>query len=79
MLGFTLPLLCLGAVEGLVAITLLLPLPFSRPAIMICKLTNTGIGRTTVVCIACFLLLLLIAPVYDLVVLHKYRVCPAKL
>ena len=74
MLGFTLPLLCFGALEGIVALILLLPIPFCRPGILFCKLTNTHAGRTCIICIAAFLSLMLLAPIYDMAVLHKYKV-----
>jgi len=70
MLGFTLPLLVFGGLEGLIAILLLLPLPFCRPAILICKLTKTHAGRTVVITISVVLLALLLAPLYDLVHMH---------
>lgn len=68
--GFTLPLLVFGGLEGLIAILLLLPLPFCRPAILICKLTKTHAGRTVVITISVVLLALLLAPLYDLVHMH---------
>ena len=74
MLGFTLPLLVFGGVEGVIALLLLLPLPLCRPAILVCKLTNTHAGRTVVICIASFLGILLLAPIYDIAVLHQYKV-----
>ena len=58
MLGFTLPLLCFGFVEGIVAPNQLLPLPLARPAILVCKLTTRHVGRTCTVCNAAFLTLL---------------------
>lgn len=70
MLGFTLPLLVFGAIEGVIAILLLLPLPFCRPAILICKLTKTHAGKTVVITISVVLLALLLAPLYDLVHMH---------
>ena len=70
MLGFTLPLLVFGGLEGVIAILLLLPLPFCRPAILICKLTRTHAGRTVVITISIVLIALLLAPLYDLIHLH---------
>ncbi|KAA6417824.1 MAG: hypothetical protein FRX49_12181, partial [Trebouxia sp. A1-2] len=70
MLGFTLPLLVFGGLEGFIAILLLLPLPFCRPAIFICKLTKTHAGRTVVITISIVLLALLLAPLYDLIHMH---------
>ena len=70
MLGFTLPLLVFGGLEGAIAILLLLPLPFSRPAILICKLTKTHAGKTVIITISVVLLALLLAPVYDLIHMH---------
>ena len=68
--GFTLPLLVFGGIEGVIAISLLLPLPFSRPAIFVCKLTKTHAGRTVVITISVVLMALLLAPLYDLVHMH---------
>jgi predicted membrane-bound spermidine synthase len=70
MLGFTLPLLVFGGLEGLVAALLLLPLPFSRPAIWLCKQSKSQIGRTVVYTIAAVLLVMLAAPLYDILHLH---------
>ena len=69
-LGFTLPLLVFGGLEGLVAGLLLLPLPFSRPAIWLCKQSKSQIGRTVVYTIAAVLLVMLAAPLYDILHLH---------
>jgi len=60
-------LMIFGCVEAVVAILLLLPLPFSRPAILLCKLTRTEVGRTVVMTTAAVLTALLAAPAWDLV------------
>eukprot|EP00891_Asterochloris_glomerata_P006412 jgi/Astpho2/6412/Aster-08098 len=67
MLSFVVPLMAFGGVEAVVAILLLLPLPFSRPAILLCKLTRTEVGRTVVMTTAAVLFALLAAPAWDLV------------
>ena len=83
MIGFTLPLLGIGALEAVVAANLMCPLPLCRPGILVCKLSNSQIGRTICLTVTAVLVLLLIAPVYDLFTLHKYRVratlCPPSL
>lgn len=78
MLGFTLPLLLLGGIEGLVAISLLLPLPLCRPGILVCKVTATGVGRTAMTSVAVFLSVLLISPIYDMFILSKYKASPTE-
>ena len=74
MMGFTLPLLGIGAIEGVIAAILMAPLPFCRPGILVCKLSNSQVGRTICYTITAVLAMLLIAPIYDLVNLHKYKV-----
>ena len=44
--GFTLPLYVLLGLELALAAGLLLPLPLSRPAIMLIKATKTDVGRS---------------------------------
>jgi hypothetical protein len=44
--GFTLPLYVLLGLELAMAGVLLLPLPLSRPAILLCKATKTDVGRS---------------------------------
>ena len=48
MLGFVIPLLAFCGIEGALGLSLLLPLPFARPTIFVCKLTNTQAGRSVV-------------------------------
>ena len=74
MMGFTLPLLGIGLLEGVVAANLMCPLPLCRPGILVCRLSNSQIGRTICYTVTVVLALLLIAPVYDLLNLHRYRV-----
>ncbi|KAL3158146.1 hypothetical protein ABBQ32_011741 [Trebouxia sp. C0010 RCD-2024] len=66
MLGFAIPLLVFCALEGAVGLSLLLPLPFSRPSIAICKVTTTQAGRSVIVTISVILVCLLLAPLYDI-------------
>ena len=70
MLGFVVPLLMFCAIEGALGLSLLLPLPFARPSIAICKLTNTQAGRSVLITIAVILFCLLLAPLYDLTRYH---------
>lgn len=70
MLGFAVPLLVFCGLEGLLGLSLLLPLPFARPTIFICKLTNTQAGRSVVITISVILFCLLLAPLYDLTKFH---------
>ena len=70
MLGFAIPLLVFCAIEGALGLSLLLPLPFTRPTIAICKLTNTQAGRSVLVTISVILACLLLAPLYDLTRFH---------
>ena len=70
MLGFAIPLLVFCAIEGAIGLSLLLPLPFARPSIAVCKLTNTQAGRSVLVTISVILACLLLAPLYDLTRFH---------
>lgn len=70
MLGFAIPLLVFCAIEGAIGVSLLLPLPFARPSIAVCKLTNTQAGRSVLVTISVILACLLLAPLYDLTRFH---------
>ena len=70
MLGFVIPLLGFCCLEGVLGLSLLLPLPFARPTIFICKLTNTQAGRSVVMTISVILGCLLLAPLYDLATFH---------
>lgn len=57
----------------MVGFNLLLPLPFCRPGILICKMTKGPIGRTVISTISAMLIILLIAPAYDLAMLHRFK------
>ena len=70
MLGFVIPLLAFCGIEGALGLSLLLPLPFARPTIFVCKLTNTQAGRSVLVTISVILVCLLLAPLYDLTKFH---------
>lgn len=70
MLGFVIPLLAFCGIEGVLGLSLLLPLPFARPSIAICKLTNTQAGRSVLVTVSVILFCLLLAPLYDLTKYH---------
>lgn len=70
MLGFVIPLLAFCGIEGVLGLSLLLPLPFARPTIFICKLTNTQAGRSVLVTVSVILFCLLLAPLYDLTRFH---------
>lgn len=65
MLGFVLPLIILLTLESTVALLLLAPRPFNRPAIALCKLSKTQVGATVVYTVSAFLLILLASPIYD--------------
>lgn len=65
MLGFTLPLFIILAVEALVGVLLLCPKPLNQPAIKLTRLTYTQIGSTVFHTLAGVLALLLASPIYD--------------
>jgi hypothetical protein len=71
MLGFTLPLLAFGALEGMVAMLLLAPAPINKPAIQLMKLTKTRQGRSVMYTITTVLLFLLLSPAWDLFSLYR--------
>lgn len=73
MIGFTLPLYVLLGLELILAADLLLPLPLSRPAILVCKGTKTDVGRSVFFTIFFFLLVLAASPVYDIWALHVQK------
>jgi len=73
MLGFSLQLYVLLGVELTLAGLLCLPLPISRPAVFIVKLSKDQVGRSIVGTIALFLVVLMASPVYDMYTLHQQK------
>ena len=65
MLGFTLPLFIILAVESAVGALLLCPKPLCTPAISLTRLAHTQVGSTVFHTLAGVLVLLLASPVYD--------------
>ena len=70
MLGFTIPLLGFCGLLGVLGLSLILPLPFARPTIYLCKLTQTQAGISVMTTMSVILACLLAAPLYDLATLH---------
>ena len=50
MLGFAIPLLVLGGILTIIAILLLSPPPFDKPAVLLCRATKTSAGMCVVDC-----------------------------
>ena len=44
MLGFAIPLLVLGGILSVLAVLLLSPPPFGKPAVLLCRATKTSAG-----------------------------------
>lgn len=44
MLGFAIPLLVLGGMLTVIAVLLLSPPPFDKPAVLLCRATKTSAG-----------------------------------
>ena len=65
MLGFTLPLFIILAIESTVGALLLCPKPVCNPAIALARLSYTQVGTTVFHTLAGVLLLLLASPIYD--------------
>jgi hypothetical protein len=70
--GLTLPLSLLLGIEGFLAISLLAPITFARPAVSLCKATAQSVGKTICLTIAAFLLLMVASCVSDINALRKY-------
>ena len=57
------PILLLACAQLLVALLLVAPPAIAKPAVKLCKWTQTSVGQTTLGTVSVFLLVLLIPPV----------------
>lgn len=74
MMGFVVPLYIIIGLESLLAFVLMLPLPFCKPAVALCRFSkHNTVARTVINTAATFLSILLLSPLYDTYALHKAK------
>ena len=72
-MAFIIPMYALLGMNVMMSLSLLLPLPISRPSVFLIKFSKTPVGQAATATICGFLFLMATVPIYEIYTLHQHK------
>lgn len=72
-MAFIIPMYALLGMNIMMSLSLLLPLPISRPAVFLIKFSKTPVGQAATATICGLLFLMSTVPIYEIYTLHQHK------